>query len=228
MSFQRINIKSEFFSSWHPLILNVLGSFHRHLWSQWQSSGYQLFSLGGRFRFFGLVGVFLRKQNVGGHWKYKLKVWIYLCIVGKSCLTPWDPMYSSPPVSSFHEDSPGKNTGVGCRALIQGIFPTQGSSPGLPHGRRILYHLSHQVIWNVHLVKGKVGRWFSWEQRAVPVQADGKSKLQFGTQCRKESYRSFHLPSLVSSLRNVDSAASWACHDGINLMCRSIWHRGGL
>ena len=41
-------------------------------------------------------------------------------------------------------DSPGKNTGVGCHALLQGIFPTQGSNPGLPYCRRVLYQLSHQ------------------------------------------------------------------------------------
>ena len=41
-------------------------------------------------------------------------------------------------------DSPGKNTGVGCHALLQGIFPTQGSNPGLLHGRQILYCLGHQ------------------------------------------------------------------------------------
>ena len=41
-------------------------------------------------------------------------------------------------------NSPGKNTGVGCHALLQGIFPTQGSNPGLPHCRQILYHLSYQ------------------------------------------------------------------------------------
>ena len=40
--------------------------------------------------------------------------------------------------------SPGKNTGVGCPALLQGIFPAQGSNPGLPHCRWILYHLSYQ------------------------------------------------------------------------------------
>ena len=47
-------------------------------------------------------------------------------------------------------DSPGKNTGVGCQALLQGIFPTQGSNPGLLHCRWILYHLSHQgsPTWN--------------------------------------------------------------------------------
>ena len=41
-------------------------------------------------------------------------------------------------------NSPGQNTGVGCLSLLQGIFPTQGSNPGLPHCRRILYHLSHR------------------------------------------------------------------------------------
>ena len=38
--------------------------------------------------------------------------------------------------------SPGKNTGVGCHSLLQGIFPIQGSNPGPPHCRQILYHLS--------------------------------------------------------------------------------------
>ena len=38
--------------------------------------------------------------------------------------------------------SPGQNTGMGSLSLLQGIFPTQGSNPGLPHCRRILYQLS--------------------------------------------------------------------------------------
>ena len=41
-------------------------------------------------------------------------------------------------------NSPGQNTGVGSRSFPQGIFPTQGSNPGLPHHRQILYQLSHQ------------------------------------------------------------------------------------
>ena len=40
--------------------------------------------------------------------------------------------------------SPHQNTGVGSRSLLQGIFPIQGSNPGLPHCRQILYQLSHQ------------------------------------------------------------------------------------
>ena len=40
--------------------------------------------------------------------------------------------------------SPGKITGVGCHALLQGIFPTQGSNTGLLHCRQVLYRLSQQ------------------------------------------------------------------------------------
>ena len=67
-----------------------------------------------------------------------------LCLVTQSCPTFCNPMDCSPPGSSVHGDSPGKNTGVGCHFLVQGIFPTQGSKPGVPHCRRILYHLSHK------------------------------------------------------------------------------------
>ena len=40
-------------------------------------------------------------------------------------------------------NSPGQNTGVGSFSLLQGIFPTPGSNPGLPHCRQILYYLNH-------------------------------------------------------------------------------------
>ena len=54
------------------------------------------------------------------------------------------PMDSSPPGSSVYGDSPGKNTGVGWHAVLQGIFPTQSSNPGLPQCRWILYNLRCQ------------------------------------------------------------------------------------
>ena len=41
-------------------------------------------------------------------------------------------------------DSPGTTTGVGCHALLQGIFPAQGLNSGLLHCRQILYHLNLQ------------------------------------------------------------------------------------
>ena len=50
-------------------------------------------------------------------------------------------------------DSPGTNTGVGCRFFLQRTFPTQGSNLGLLHRRQILYHLSHQA--NLHRLQAK-------------------------------------------------------------------------
>ena len=41
-------------------------------------------------------------------------------------------------------NTPGQSTGVGSLSLLQGIFPTQGSNPGLLHCRRILYQLSQR------------------------------------------------------------------------------------
>ena len=41
-------------------------------------------------------------------------------------------------------NSPGQNTGVGSLSLLRGIFSSQGSNPGLPHCRLILYQLSHK------------------------------------------------------------------------------------
>ena len=57
--------------------------------------------------------------------------------VTQSCLTLCDPM-------DCPWNSPGQNTGVGSCSLLQGIFPTQGLNPGLPHCRQILYQLRHQ------------------------------------------------------------------------------------
>ena len=56
-------------------------------------------------------------------------------------------------------DSPGKNTGVGCHSLLLGIFPTQGSKPGLLYCRQILYCLSHQESPQyilIHTIRVKV------------------------------------------------------------------------
>ena len=57
--------------------------------------------------------------------------------VAQSCPTLCDPMDYSP------WNSPGQSTGVGYHSLLQGIFPSQGSNPGLPNSRQILYHLNH-------------------------------------------------------------------------------------
>ena len=55
-------------------------------------------------------------------------------------------------------NSPGQNTGVGSRSLLQRIFPTQGSNPGLSHCRQIFYQLSHrEAPWVIFLFKFKMG-----------------------------------------------------------------------
>ena len=69
---------------------------------------------------------------------------VLVFLVPQSCLTLCDPIDCSLSDYSVHGDSPGKNTGVGIHSLLQRIFPTQGSKPGLPRCRWILHHLSHQ------------------------------------------------------------------------------------
>ena len=59
--------------------------------------------------------------------------------VAQSCLTLCDALALYSPWFS-----PGQETGVGSRSLLQGVFPTQGSNPHLPHCRWILYQLNHQ------------------------------------------------------------------------------------
>ena len=68
------------------------------------------------------------------------------CLVTQSCPTLCDPMDCSLPGPSVHGHSSGKDTGVGCHALFQGIFPTQGSNSGLSHCKWILYRPSHQAL----------------------------------------------------------------------------------
>ena len=64
--------------------------------------------------------------------------------VTQSYLAFCDPVDCSPPGSSVRRIFQAKNTGVGCHLLLQGIFPTQESNPGLPPCRWILYQLSYQ------------------------------------------------------------------------------------
>ena len=59
-------------------------------------------------------------------------------------------------------NSPGQNTGL---SLLQGIFSAQGSNPGLPHYRQILYQLSHKgrdIYWGSQLWKTFDSIYYSW------------------------------------------------------------------
>ena len=86
------------------------------------------------------------------HYSYIFLTFLVICLVTQLCPTLCDPMDCNLLGSSVHGDFPGKNTGVGCHALLQRLFPTQGSNPSPLHCRQILYHLSHQGC--LLLVKG--------------------------------------------------------------------------
>ena len=76
---------------------------------------------------------------------YHTSAWIshiYVCYAVLSHSVVSDS--ATPPGSSVHSNSPGKNIRVGFHAFLQVIFPTQGLNQGLLHCRQILNHLSHQ------------------------------------------------------------------------------------
>ena len=76
------------------------------------------------------------------------------CLCTLSYLTLYDSMDCSPPGSSVHGIFLDKNTRVGCHLLLQGIFPTQGSNPGIPHCRWFLYdliHLGSPICKHIHV-----------------------------------------------------------------------------
>ena len=81
----------------------------------------------------------------------KFQVYVYV----QPCPTLCDPMDCSPPGSSVHRDSPGKNTGVGCHALLQGIFLTQKLNLSLLQCRWIFYLLSRLWKASPSTYKGK-------------------------------------------------------------------------
>ena len=83
--------------------------------------------------------------------KQKEKIWLskfyfwksgHFVVVSESHSVVSDSLWPHGLYSSWN--SPDQNTGVGSLPLPQGIFPTQGSNPGLPHCRWILYQLSHK------------------------------------------------------------------------------------
>ena len=76
-------------------------------------------------------------------------------LVAQLCPTLWDYLDLQPTRFLCPWNSLGKNTGVGCNSLLQGIFPTQGSNLGLLHFRQILYHLNPQsqliMLWDIYM-----------------------------------------------------------------------------
>ena len=91
-----------------------------------------------------------------------------LCLVIQLCPTLCDSLDHSLPGSSVHGYSPGKNTGVSCHALFQEIVPIQGSNPGLPHCRWVLYCLSHKGSpAYVHNGRKRTKLWYKWKHMSL-------------------------------------------------------------
>ena len=69
-------------------------------------------------------------------------------------------------------DSPDKNSGMDSHSLLQGLFPTQGSNPGLLNCRQILYHLRHQgspVVYSRKLIIAFLCKLFAMQQISVQM-----------------------------------------------------------
>ena len=88
----------------------------------------------------------LRNPLDSGTWLSRLNLaHAMCCFVSFTCLYSLNPPHGLQPTRLFCPwNSPGKHAGVGSYFLLQGIFLTQGSNPGLPHCRQILYSLSHR------------------------------------------------------------------------------------
>ena len=104
-----------------------------------------------------------------------------LCLVAQSRPTLCDPKDCGPPGSTIHRDFSGKNTGVGCHALLHGIFPIQGWNPDLPHCRRILHSLSHREAPRKRWVLGNT----ACVQLASQVQAPKAGEIGGGSPSRQ-------------------------------------------
>ena len=128
------------------------------LWvCNWQSSVWELPLLAFHFKWFPFINVhklsdtktvnkeqrieqtFLQQKYTDGWWAHKKRSTL---LVTESHSVLSDSLRPHGLYSPWN--SPGQNTGVGSLSLLQGILPTQGSNPGLPHCRRILHQLSHQ------------------------------------------------------------------------------------
>ena len=111
--------------------------------------------------------------------------------VRSNSATPWT---VGRPGSSVHGESPGKNTGLCCHALLQGNFPTQGLNPCLLHCRQILYLLSHKG-------SPRILEWvaYPFSRGSFPTQESNQGLLR----CRQILYQLSYPGSPMFCLWNV-------------------------
>ena len=98
-------------------------------------------------------------------------------------------------------NSPGQNTGVGSRSLLQGIFPTQGSNPGLLHCRQILYQLSHRG-------GPRILEWVAYPFFSGSSQPRNRTRVSYIAGRFFASYMYTYIPSLLSLTPTLPSHPS--------------------
>ena len=109
-------------------------------WTMWKRSYFSTSSPKLTFLYVCVCVLILRSMR---YYLFLILICISLCLESESRSVMSDSLWAHglyrPPWNS-----PGENTGMGSLSLLQGIFPTQGSNPGLPHCSWILYQLSHK------------------------------------------------------------------------------------
>ena len=102
-------------------------------------------------------------------------------------------------------NSPDQNTGVGSCSLLQGIFLNQESNPALPNCRQILYQLSHQGPWYVHIGLNKILKFISpvffilgFPGKEPTCQCRRRNEIQFDPYVGKIPWRRVWQPTPVS------------------------------
>ena len=135
--------------------------------------------------------------------------------MAQSCPTLCNCMDRSPPGSSVHGDSPGKNTGAGCYALFQGIFPTQGSNLHL----LCLLHWQGGSLPLVPLGSPSFDRHLSYLGSASCFShSELLSRLILGSVCSLMAASS-RVPSGLTSSPSVVAAIA----KGHDTLCPLIW-----
>ena len=137
-----------------------------------------------------------------------------------SFATPCLPCHPMPARIPCPWDFPGKNTGVSCRSLLQGIFLTQGSNPHLLHCRQILYHWATREAPGLALTmrifpqQSKLKSWKNHYCTYLSIRREGKlhhieaeNSLQKETRSHKKGAFFSFIASLKFSNQNSTALA---------------------
>ena len=150
--------------------------------------------------------------------KSSSRVWLFVApwVVACQAPCPWD--------------FPGKNTGVVCHFLLQGILLTQGLNPGLPYFRQTLYRLSHQgSLTNLESTHKKERCLFKMKSSSKSVKKKPKcvNKMQVKIRQFKRKLKKLHLWDLKINSKWLFKYFTER-RDSMELMGESLWCKSQL